>query len=111
MHSDSYRMLFQHQISRFDHPQTPVGLLGSMVLVIDIESQADDRRIVSGGMGNVFKECPEDAAAAGLQAHVDALNPPKPAVAPIAPFGRDHDLPNHKSGILGQKIKRLVWIG
>ena len=50
-------------------------------------------------MGNVFEECPEDAAAAGLRSHVDALNPPKPAVAPIAPFGGNHNLPNHTFGI------------
>jgi hypothetical protein len=52
----------------------------------------------------------KDAAAARFASHIDALNPPKPAVPPIAPFCGDHDLAQDSAVLLGKEIDRFAGI-
>src|SRR5262249_21005466 len=43
--------------------------------------------------------------------HVDALQPPEPAVAPVAPLEGHAELPERLALVLGQEVVALVLIG
>src|SRR5262245_30878430 len=80
----SQRVAFHYQVARPVHTQLEVRLLRPLVLLLDVEPQADHLRVLLRQRGDVFVQRPEDAAAAGLRPDVDALDPPEPAVAPVA---------------------------
>src|SRR2546423_1504627 len=48
---------------------------------------------------------------AGFLGDVDALDPPDPAVAPVAPLGGDHQLPDEGAVLLGDEIEPLAGVG
>lgn len=52
----------------------------------------------------------EDAATSGLRTYVNGLDPPKVAVAPIAPFGRVHELAKRPPVLVRDVISALGWV-
>ena len=58
-----------------------------------------------GGLGGgMAEERLENAAPAKLLLHIDALQPPKIPVAPVAPLIRDEDLAKDRALVFGHKI-------
>ena len=96
------------------HAQGLVGLLGAEVAILDVEPQADDVG-AAGLVVDVPVESPEDALAAEVGLNIDALQPPDPAVAPVAPLagdGRLADQPGVLAAMdLGDPVAEAIGIG
>src|SRR5258708_10547761 len=79
------------------HAEARVNLLRGNVAAIDVETDAAYARIRVDDLLHVLVQACVDSLASIFRAHVDALNPPDNAVAPVAPFVRDeqrsHDPP------------------
>ena len=85
-----------------------IGGVGWAVFALDVEPDTDDGRIGTGGFLDISIERAENALAAGGGGDVDALDPPKPAVAPVAPFERDADLADDLAVALGDQVTTFV---
>src|SRR5262245_38671335 len=83
---------FAYQIARVLHSQSFIRRLRPHIVALDVETDADHIAGGSGESQNLFVQLPKDAAAAMVLADVDALHPPEPAVAPVAPFVGHHEL-------------------
>jgi len=83
----------EHRVAAGLHSKGLVGLLGAKVAVLDVEPQAHD---VGGGCQGLIVNMPvqslEDAVAAEAGLDIDALQPPDPAVPPVAPLAGDGGL-------------------
>src|SRR5262249_34677475 len=89
------RNALQHKVARALHAQAQIGLLRDMVLFFDIETQSDHGRIGDGRRMDMLIESTENTLAARVSADIDALDPPDPAIAPVAPLARQHQLADH----------------
>src|SRR5690349_21688787 len=81
----------EDEVAGVTHAERLVSGPSGGVVLFDVETHAGGAFGASGG-DDVFVEGAEDAAAAEVGTHVDALNPPEGAVAPVAPFVGDHQL-------------------
>ncbi len=66
--------------------------MGAVVRVFDVKAQADDIDLRTGDAVDVAIEGAEDTLAAEGFSDVNALKPPDPAVAPVAPLTSDRGL-------------------
>src|SRR5271157_781647 len=91
----------EHRVAAGLHSKGLVGLLGAEVAVLDVKPQADD---VEGGCQGLVVNMPvqslEDALAAEIGLDIDALQPPDPAVAPVAPLACDGRLADEPAAVV-----------
>ena len=95
---------FVKLVARSLHAHSFVDPLGACVLDVHVEAQAAN---VAGGAGpglDVFVQAAVDAHAAGFVGNEDALDPPEPAVAPVAPFSGDQHLADHSLPAFGHVV-------
>jgi hypothetical protein len=80
------------------HAERAVGLLRGRVVGLDVQPDAAD--VAGGGRAakDVFVQRAIHAAAAERGVDVDRLDPEKPAVAPVAPLAREHQLAHDPPG-------------
>src|SRR3989442_1425569 len=101
----------KHFIVRLLQTQALVSPARTVIVRIHIKSQPAHVLTRSGQGVNVIEQRPENAAAAKFLRDIDALNPPKVAVAPVAPFVSDEQLPGYYRGAVlfsfGQKVSSL----
>jgi len=76
-----------------------------VVILLDVQAQADDLRVGRRQGLDVGIQGAKDAPAARLGTDVDALDPPDPAVAPVAPPARQHQLAHDTAGFLGDEVE------
>src|SRR6516162_4490092 len=74
------------------HPQFLIGRLRDVIVMLDVKPHADDIRLRACVLQQVLEELAKDAVPARRRCDVDALDPPKVAVAPVAPFAGDSEL-------------------
>ena len=74
------------------HAQRPIGLHRGVIGVFDVKPKTDHVRIGLCLVADMLKESAKDAAATIGLGNIDALEPPEPAVAPVAPFPGDRGL-------------------
>src|SRR5439155_879092 len=72
--------------------------------------QANDSGSAAGKRLDVCIERAEHAGAAMIRVDVDALDPPKVSVAPVAPFGREHQLADDLASSAGHEVSCTGWI-
>jgi hypothetical protein len=72
------------------HAEEFVGAARVGVFLLDVQAQSAHFRIGFGQREHVRVQGAIHAAAAELLRHVHALDPPPPAVAPVAPFPGQH---------------------
>ena len=100
-----------HSIAFFVHAQHRIGLLCAYVLVLDVQADADHIGARTGAALDLQIQAAEYPAAAVLRMHVDALQPPPIAVAPIAPF-KGHQQATHDHAVMfGDPIKAASGFG
>ena len=73
-------------MTRREYAEGMVGGAGSRIVLLDIQAQADDMALRACATFDFGVQRAERALAAGIWRHVDALDPPPLAVAPVAPF-------------------------
>lgn len=80
------------------HAERSIGFVSAFIRVFDVEAQSDDVGLRQGARVDVAVECSKDPLPAVGFGDVNALEPPNPAVAPVAEFARDRRLPGHVTG-------------
>ena len=96
--------------ARFE-PQGPVGRLGTLVLDLDVEPQADHVARRQGVLSDRRVQGTKHTAASRLGNDVDALKPPDPTVAPVAPLATDRGLADEDAVPLGQPVAQSFRVG
>ncbi len=89
--------LFVDVVAAGLHAQGPIRLLRPVVLLFDVESEADHIGQGKRLGPDLLVQGAEDALAAGLGEYVDALEPPEPAVPPVAPFAGNRRLTHDRA--------------
>src|SRR5262249_2991153 len=82
-----------------------------LILAFDIEAQANHLRIGARRCVNVVVHYAKDATPSRFFPNIDALNPPNPAVAPIAELKRDAQLAEDGALFFSQEVKALWRVG
>src|SRR5581483_5778664 len=82
-------VLLHEHIPCRNKAETLVGLLCGVIGGLDVQPQAYDISRLLGLLANMFVKRPEDAAAAGIGPDIDPLDPPEPAIAPVAELEGD----------------------
>ncbi len=88
--SGADELLFVEPVVRFHHSHRVVRRLRAGVLPFDVQPQPATFAVGPCSTSHVFVQRRVHAFPAVLRRDVHALNPPEPAVAPIAPFERQH---------------------
>src|SRR4051812_42185232 len=81
---------FENPIARVDHAERGIGRLCACVVAFDVQAQADDAGRRTRELFDMRVQRGEYALAAMSGRDIDALDPPPVAVAPVAPFAREH---------------------
>jgi hypothetical protein len=68
------------------HTAATIGLLGRLVMQVNIQAQTTYRPPLLGEHFRLSIEGAEDPASSQLGYGVNTLNPPEQAVAPVGPF-------------------------
>ncbi len=92
------------------HPEPFVGLLRSRVVTLNIEANTADISCLFGFSHDVRVKRFENSLAARGLIHVDTLQPPEVAVAPVAPLIRDQHLADEVFTEFRNKISPFGWI-
>ena len=92
------------------HPEFFVNLLRSGVFFFNIEPKTADVFLFAGGFFHKIIQKPVNSASAVFGQNINALNPPKPAVAPIAPFKSHHQTAGDAPVLFGDRVKSLTLI-
>jgi hypothetical protein len=87
-----------------------VRVVGGPIVTLNVQPQADDRAIASRGVLHMAKQRAKDALAARRRHDVDALDPPEPAVAPVAVLEGDAELADNLAVALGEEIPPLAGV-
>src|SRR5271154_6963100 len=94
----------EYVIMRFGHPESAVRRPGAAVIIFHVEAQtANAGGARSFGLDEI-KQRLENAATPELRVHVNTLQPPIVAVAPIAPFMGDEQLANNVAADNGNEV-------
>jgi subtilisin-like proprotein convertase family protein len=104
----------EDQIVLAVHAAAAVDVLGRGIAAVDVETDAADVGVALGDAPHVLVQPRVDALAAVLRPHVDALDPPDVAVAPVAPLVGDHHRRDDAAVRLGDEVaaaRRLVEDG
>src|SRR4051812_2063300 len=83
---------FADEIAGVDHPELAIGGLRSRVVAFDVKPDADDVAGRTSVLVHRLIQLAKHAASPEVLADVDALHPPEPAVAPVAPLVGHHEL-------------------
>src|SRR5690606_13899637 len=102
---------FVHEVSALVHAELAIDLLGDGVGPFDIEPDAAYRAVVEGASHHFLVEVAVDAESPVPRSHVDALNPPELAVAPVAPLIGDHQAAASGSLAHGRELEAALAIG
>ncbi len=102
--------LFKEKIMSLVHTEIVVGGLGSLIVLFDVESKATHIGPVFGEPSNVLVHAAIDPLPSKFLFDVDALDPPKVAISPVAPFFRHHQAGNHLFFNFADQVKTLGWI-
>ena len=105
--SGSQRIPLHHLIRRPFQAERLIGPAGRVIVALNVQANADHLRVVLGRLLHVLEQRTKDAAPPRLGPDVDALNPPEPTVAPVAPFVSDAELADDWAAVLRQKITPL----
>src|SRR5436190_23619627 len=92
------------------HADGIVDPLGVVVLGLDVESKAADAAGLGCTLFYKLVHTRVKALSARLGANVDALYPPEPAVAPVAPFVRDHQAADDRAAVLRNDVEALLFV-
>ena len=84
--------LLENRVTSGLHSQRLIGALRGLIGVFDVEPKADHVGVATRFLLDVLIERAKDPAAAIRLGDIDALQPPDPAVAPVAPFAGDRGL-------------------
>jgi hypothetical protein len=105
-----HERLFVHRVARVPHAEELVGAARAGVLVLDVQADAAHLRIGLRQRQHArVQRAVHTAAAKGL---VDehALDPPEPAVAPVAPFPGQHQRAGRAAADLGDEVAALARV-
>ena len=91
-------------IMRLFQLEPRIGLERPIVVLFNIKPDAGNIPLLLRLGQNKVKQSQEDAAPPKVRPDEDALQPPKIAIAPIAPFVGNHQLPHDLRARLGHKI-------
>src|SRR5262245_57501442 len=86
------------------HAEPGVDLLGNRVTPVDIQADTTNAIIGSRQILKVGVESGINSLTTTLRDHIDALNPPHDAVAPVAPLIRDQSRSDNVAGRLTDVI-------
>ncbi len=89
-----YEIIFEDPVWAGCHAQLSIGALGRTIGLFHIEPKATDSGSRASLAADGLVHSPIDSLTAPGRIHVDALNPPKHGVSPVAPFVGDHELPD-----------------
>lgn len=95
--------LVQHVVRR-PHVHATIGVLGTLVVAVDVQPEATDAGSLASCFANVIVKGLVDSLSAVVGVYVDALDPPEQAVAPIAELGRDHELADDATVHFGDEV-------
>src|SRR5262249_7113205 len=88
--------------------QVSVGRLGGGVFAFYIEPQFYHVALAPGLFHGEIEQGTEHALLPSVGSHVHALKPPDPAVAPVAPFVRNHQLADHGTLVIGDEVSTPI---
>ncbi len=91
--------------------QARVGLLGPNVIGVHIQAQTADIAALLGLFANKFVKRSEHVAPTPIRADINTLNPPKVAIAPIAPFQGDEQLADERGRGFGHPVNAFGRVG
>src|SRR5437667_9552388 len=92
------------------HPDLFVNRSGVCIVGLDIEPKAE---YVAGLGRPCFNEVVKHAVntlSTGLGPDIDALDPPKPAPAPVAPFEGDHQAADNSLRVLRNHVETFFFV-
>jgi hypothetical protein len=81
--------------------QTMISFERGIVVLLHVKSDAGDVSLAFCPGQHMVKKRLKNAAPPKIRPHINTLQPPKIAVAPIAPFVGNKQLANHRTGRLG----------
>src|SRR5438445_2693703 len=105
------KLVLPHRVMRLRKAERGVGLLRASVVALDIKTQADDAGRCTRKTFRLRMQRAIDAEAAEGFSHVDTLYPPPVAVAPVAPFVRDHQTTGNGTITLCDQIEAARRLG
>lgn len=97
-------------IVRLPHSKFGIDLFCARVFHRNIQPQSANARLRPSQRVDMLKQGAKNSPAAKCLDDINALNPPKGSVAPVAPFVSHEDLSNGLAGDLGKEIKTLARI-
>src|SRR5712691_439698 len=101
---------FHHHVAGWRQSEPLVSRLRGGVVFFDIQPQTGNVRR-RGGFGlQVLDQLAEDPLASKVGMHIDTLQPPNLAVAPVAPFKRVHHLADHSPVEAGDEVTAVTRI-
>jgi hypothetical protein len=100
--------ILKHRVTAGLHSQGLVSSLGAYVAILDVESQADHVGSCQGLLAKVPVKSLEDAPTTKIGVYVHALQPPDPAVAPVAPLAGDSGLADEPRTLRGGQFRDPV---
>src|SRR5690606_36187941 len=96
--------LLEDEVAAGREAEGTVGGLGAVVVLLDVEAEADHLARGDRGATDVAVQGAEDAEAAGPGGDEDALEPPDPAAPPVAPLAADGGLADDPPVDLGDPV-------
>src|SRR6516162_3217928 len=101
---ESKRILLHDQVVRPAQAETLIRAVSGSIVALDHEANTDHRGVGTGGLVHVIEQGPKHPLAASSGNYVNALNPPEPTVAPVAPLVRDPELADYLVLALGEEV-------
>ncbi len=99
----------ENLVMGFEHSHAAIGLAGADVIA-SLCDVTEAKRLAGNRLLLMNKQRLENAATAEIRPHINALQPPDVAVAPIAPFVRDEELADDFVVAHGDKVSSLGFI-
>src|SRR5262249_52848097 len=104
------RISLQQQIIGDLHAQPSIRLLRGLIMAIHVKPDPNHVRSLPRRPLHMIVQGLEHAFAACVGTDVDALDPPEPAIAPVAPFPGHHHLAENFTVLFADEIAALGGI-
>jgi hypothetical protein len=92
------------------HSQLLIRMPGAGVVRMHVEPKTGNVLFREGQVLKEIEQPPKNALATKFGLYINALQPPKVAVAPITPFVGNHDLAHDGSLDFCYKVEPLGWV-
>ena len=86
------KILFEYPVDCRAESRTLIDGLSPVVFPLHIQSEPADPRISFGFQKDMIVQGSKGPSSAVVRINIDALDPPKDPVSPVAPFIRNHEL-------------------